>query len=249
MLLLGVLDPDLVTALARAAAVRYAWVEDSRAREGPDAVALRLPIGQRFVPTASSLSLASLDAEAGFDVARAVVSADPLRGVLLAVQGGPVTIDLDQAWLRRQYAPGRYPERHAPHAWHQDGALGYDFLAAPLTASGGPGSLLPMVTGWAPLTPCGRDAPGIEVIATPLDRVRAAMSLSDEAIRRDFGRDVFWTPAMEPGDVLLMHAGALHHTHVTAGMTRDRTSVEVRVFPAGAPPARLAADRFSERIA
>ena len=44
--------------------------------------------------------------------------------------GAALSCDVDQCWIRRQYAPSRYPPGHAPHAWHQDGALAFDFLDA-----------------------------------------------------------------------------------------------------------------------
>jgi len=54
------------------------------------------------------------------------------------------------------------------------------------------------------------------------------------------------TPSMEPGDALLFASDVLHRTHATRSMSKDRTSVELRVFPAASKPARLAGDRFSE---
>jgi hypothetical protein len=45
-----------------------------------------------------------------------------------------------------------------------------------------------------------------------------------------------------PGDALVFGGGVLHHTHVAATMTRDRTSLELRFFP---PEARLAPARRS----
>ena len=64
--------------------------------------------------------------------------------------GDALACDLDQCWIRRQYAPSRYPPGHAPHAWHQDGALAFDFLGEP--AAGGADGLLKMVTCWIALT-------------------------------------------------------------------------------------------------
>ena len=45
--------------------------------------------------------------------------------------GAALVLAIDRCWVRRQYAPSRIPPGHAPHRWHQDGALGFDFLAAP----------------------------------------------------------------------------------------------------------------------
>jgi hypothetical protein len=49
---------------------------------------------------------------------------------------------------------------------------------------------------------------------------------------------------LAPGDALVFGGGVLHHTHVAPTMTRDRTSLELRFFPAGEPPSRLRGDRF-----
>lgn len=248
VLLPGALDRSLVADLARAAGERYRWIERTALRDRPPGVEAGLPRGWRFVPTASSLSLEALDEEAGLDVARTLATTRPLGGILASLHQGPFSIDLDHAWLRRQYAPDRYPRWHAPHGWHQDGALGHDFAADPTPDASGRGGLLPVVTCWIPLDPCGRDAPGLELIATRLDRLLAPAELTERAVSDAFGGADAWTPEMQPGDVLLMHGGTLHRTHVTAGMTGDRTSVELRVFAAGNVPPRLAGDRFTQPL-
>jgi hypothetical protein len=237
----GVVDLSLVGELAAAADRLYGWVRELAEREGSPAVERRLPERCRFVPTASSLGLAALDREVGRDVAAALLAAGPLRDGLIEAHDGPFVLDLDQAWLRRQYAPRRYPRGHAPHSWHQDGALGYDF-DSPAMEQGG---LLALVTCWIPLVPAGVDAPGLEVVARPLERVLAPGELADVSARAAFSDAPRWTPDMSAGDALLLASGTLHRTHVTPAMTRDRTSVELRTFPAHARPARLARDRFS----
>ncbi len=119
--------------------------------------------GAGFVPWASSLRLGA-------------VSALPVDGVvalawrmaLAAPTGHPlgadVAVAVDACWVRRQYAPPRYPLRHAPHGWHQDGALGRSVSVASRVEDAG--GLLPMLTCWIALTPCGDDAPGLELART-----------------------------------------------------------------------------------
>lgn len=240
LVLRDALDHRWVARLKDAADRLYTWVQELSAREGPLAVERRLPSRSRFAFTASSLTLAALDEEAGHDVERALVTSEPLHGFLSALHGGAFAVDLDQAWLRRQYAPSRYPLGHAPHSWHQDGALGHDFGAPAEEPSG----LLPLVTCWVPLTPAGADAPGLEILATRLEELLAPDELTEAAVSRRFGDEGSWTPRLSPGDVLLFGGDTLHRTHVTAAMTEDRTSVELRTFRAGFVPPRLAGDRF-----
>jgi hypothetical protein len=222
-------------------------VRELAEREGVQAVERALPERCRFVPTASSVGLGALDREAGTDVTAALMAAGSVSDRLTEAHDGPVAIDLDQAWLRRQYAPAHYPRGHAPHSWHQDGALGYDFAASPEDArTRAREGLLDLVTCWVPLVAAGGAAPGLELIALPLDRVLAPGELVEAALREAFPDAPRWTPEMAPGDALLLASGTLHRTHVTQEMTRDRTSVELRVFAAAARPARLASDRFSQ---
>ena len=243
-LLRGALHPALVRELGEAAGTLYERVERAARNAGPAGVERVLPRGCRFLPTASSLTLAALDEESGRDVAGAILRTRLLRSTLVASLDGPFRIDLDQAWLRRQYAPDRAPPLHAPHGWHQDGALGHDFAAG--TEDGG---LLPLVTCWIPLDACGRDAPGLELVARRLLRLFTPLELTPESVLESREVDLARTsrtPSMEPGDALLFASDVLHRTHATRSMSKDRTSVELRVFPAASKPARLAGDRFSE---
>lgn len=154
--------------------------------------------------------------------------------------GDRLALDVDQCWVRRQYAPANRPPDHAPHSWHQDGALGFDFLGAP----SGEGGLLAMATCWIALTPCGREAPGIEFAGEERHELLALASLADGAVRACHPDGDRWRPALETGDALVFGGGALHHTHVADSMIHDRTSLELRFFPADPLPSRLRGDRF-----
>jgi hypothetical protein len=72
----------------------------------------------------------------------------------------------------------------------------------------------------------------------------APASLSNERIRERFPVESFVQPVMNPGDALLFRGGVPHRTHVKPSMTQDRTSIELRFFPADAIPQRLDGDRF-----
>jgi ectoine hydroxylase-related dioxygenase (phytanoyl-CoA dioxygenase family) len=156
---------------------------------------------------------------------------------------GQFACDVDQAWVRRQYGPQHYPAFHAPHGWHQDGALGFDFLSHE-NSSFPPDAILPMVTCWIALSPCGAEAPGLELVTQRLETLLAPMDLADARVRTRFTPELFWQPVMEPGDALLFRGDILHRTYVTSAMTKDRTSIELRLFPADNLPPRIKDDRF-----
>ena len=156
--------------------------------------------------------------------------------------GNELVCAVDHCWVRRQYAPGRYPRGHAAHAWHQDGALGFDFLGA--GAQVPRSALLSMLTCWIALTPCGADAPGLEFVDREIDALLPLAALADEAVRARHHEGELMRPVLAPGDALVFGGGVLHHTHVLPAMHLDRTSVELRFFPAKDIPERLRHDRF-----
>ena len=102
-----------------------------------------------------------------------------------------------------------------------------------------------MVTCWVALTPCGAQAPGLELVRQRLDSLLSPATLTEDRVHARFPTEGFWSPVMEPGDVLIFSGGTLHRTHVTPHMDADRTSIELRFFPAQAIPDRLAGDRFA----
>ena len=167
----------------------------------------------------------------------------PPRDCGLVTAWARVACDVDQCWVRRQYAPRNYPPLHSPHGWHQDGALRFDLFAysgLPFP----PDAVLDMVTCWIPLIPCGVEAPGLEVVTRWPEGLLAPADLTDECVRARFAPETFLRPAMKPGDALLFRGDILHRTHVTPAMTKDRTSIELRFFPAHNIPARLKGDHF-----
>ena len=131
---------------------------------------------------------------------------------------------------------------HWPHAWHQDGALGFDFLDGALD----PGAALPlrMLTCWIALTACGDDAPGLELRRHPFETLLGLAELRDGGAGLRPGDEARWAPSMRPGDALLFGGGVLHRTHVEPAMGSDRTSLELRLFDAARIPPQLRDDRF-----
>jgi hypothetical protein len=215
----------------------YDTLEPTRLRRPVDAGSGRPRPDERFVPTASSLKLNAALSKAAVDsLFGQLVKAGVTNAIGLAL-GGAALADLDQSWVRRQYAPDHYPPLHAPHGWHQDGALGFDFGS--LGAHPPPrDALLPMVTCWFPLGPCGSNAPGLEFVLQRQSDLLLISDLTEAGVRRKFSAEMFWRPVLEAGDVLLFCGDILHRTYVTPAMIQDRTSIELRFFPTDRLPAR-----------
>ena len=222
---------------------RYQTLEAARRQGGAAAVSQLVPPGERFVPTASSVTIGAVLSDENLRALLAGISAGSAGEWIKDEFGNRSACDLDQAWVRRQYAPGKYPPLHAPHGWHQDGALRFDYLSHP-DGIFPRDALLPVATCWIALGPCGVEAPGLEIIAHRLDGLLAPAELADERVRTRFAAEEFWRPVLAPGDALLFRGDILHRTHVTRAMTKDRTSIELRFFPGDNCPARLKGDRF-----
>ena len=224
-MLRGVVAPEVCARWLALVERRYAVVD--RSLDDPE-----------FALHSSSLRLRAVEGLVIDEVLHQV-----MRGDLPRRLGTLGACDVDQCWIRRQYAPAQAPPQHAPHSWHQDGALNFDFVAhAGLPPP--PDALLDMLTCWIPLTPCGVDAPGIEWLREPAARLLTPDELTPERVRARHPAEAFERPAMNPGDALLLRGDTLHRTHVTPAMTHDRTSIELRFFRAQPLPERLRGDRF-----
>ncbi len=194
-----------------------------------------------FNAHSSSLRLGAVPALDLPTIAASLLAGD-VGSICHALLGDELVCAIDHCWVRRQYAPGRYPPSHAAHAWHQDGALGFDFLG---TGAQIPRSaLLPMLTCWIALTPCGAEAPGLELVDREFDALLPLAALTDDSVRARHEKSEFLRPVLDAGDALVFGGGVLHHTHVLPAMHIDRTSVELRFFPAKDIPQRLRHDRF-----
>ena len=194
-----------------------------------------------FVAESSSFRLSAVDGVSVVDFWTALSS--HVRERCAEALGPRVAIDVDQCWVRRQYSPRSAPPRHRPHSWHQDGALGFDFAVGGDAAV--PDDAVPrMVTCWVALTPCGIDAPGLELVTDHVGRMLSPTQLTDVAIEQQWPTSRRTRPALEVGDVVVFTGDVLHRTHVSAAMTRTRTSIELRGFPGDAIPVRIAHDEF-----
>lgn len=114
--------------------------------------------------------------------------------------------------------------------WHQDGA----FLGAGLRT----------VNVWLALTPCGVDAPSIDVVARRLagivepggDGSVFSWSVSDESARRAAGDAGIVRPVFEAGDAILFDDLNLHRTGAGPGLTKHRLAIEAWCFASSAYP-------------
>jgi hypothetical protein len=109
--------------------------------------------------------------------------------------------------------------------WHQDGA----FL----------GRHVRTLNLWLALSPCGIDAPGLdmvprrfeEILATGTEGALFDWSISPTLVEdRAGGPDAILHPEFAPGDALLFDHLFVHRTGVTPGMTRQRWAIETWFF-------------------
>jgi hypothetical protein len=155
-----------------------------------------------------------------------VLALDAVLGALRAVRpklGTRTCVLADQCWVRRA---------RPAHHWHQDGALHHDFVARP------GGVPLPILTLWIPLVDCGVDAPGLAWARPALTRLLPPAELNDAAVQARYGGAIEH-PELAAGGGLLFDGGLLHRTHLTAAMTRPRTSIELRFIAASPLPPAL----------
>jgi hypothetical protein len=136
--------------------------------------------------------------------------------------GEPVVLAVEKTTLR-QVGP------EAVGAWHQDGS----FMGS-----------VPSLNIWLALTPCGDDAPGLDIVPTRLDGLVdtgtdgafLSTQVSDVAARRAAGDTPIVRPTFEAGDALLFDELCLHQTAAHPGMTRPRLAIESWFFGASAMP-------------
>ena len=213
----------------------------ARSSSTPRTAASSPPPSSDFVPESSSFRLRAVSALSVVEVWSALSS--EVRERCVAVVAPRLAIDADQCWVRRQYDPRSAPPRHRPHSWHQDGALGFDFAHSG-DATIPDDALLQMVTCWIALEPCGVDAPGLELVTDRVDRMLSPGQLADGAVEQRWPAWRRARPVLEAGDAVVFSGDVVHRTHVSAAMTRARTSIELRCFRADAIPDRLAGDEF-----
>ena len=143
-----------------------------------------------------------------------------LRSMLSPFFQAAATLRWDHSYFRR--VEPRSAETTVP--FHQD-----------LNAFG-----LMLANVWTPLVDCGVDAPGLEVVARRTREIVPTMTASnyypeleiaESVVLEKFGAEALWSPAMTRGDVLVIVGTTIHRTYWTPGMSRRRTSLELRFGP------------------
>ena len=95
------------------------------------------------------------------------------------------------------------------------------------------------VNVWVPLTDCGVDAPGLEIMARRTSVIFPTvtspgdynqMEIEAEAVYRDFPEKVRFYPTPSVGDAVLFLGSTVHRSYIAPSMTRMRTSLELRFY-------------------
>lgn len=99
-----------------------------------------------------------------------------------------------------------------------------------------------LVNVWIPLSACGVEAPGLEIVlgswieqlpVSPPSNARFAVEhamIDPELVFASFGRDALWHPHFELGDAMLFSGATAHRTYATPTMNRGRMSIELRLI-------------------
>jgi hypothetical protein len=97
---------------------------------------------------------------------------------------------------------------------------------------------------WVALSPCGVDAPSLDVVARRLDHIVTPgvdgavfdWSVSDTSAERAAGSRPIIRPVFEPGDAILFDEMNLHRTGAGPGLTLPRYAAEMWFFAPSAYP-------------
>jgi hypothetical protein len=99
----------------------------------------------------------------------------------------------------------------------------------------------PLINVWIPLSACGVEIPGLEVVALPLSDLIETINVGEnlyasigveiavDNVLAKFGGNSLWHPAFEAGDALFFQGTTIHRTHVTPEMRRERVSIDMRL--------------------
>lgn len=191
-----------------------------------------------YTATSSSLRLRAVP-EADLPQLLGMLMRSEVGQDLQATLGSTLMCCASQCWVRRQFPFHCAPPDHHPHGWHQDGALGFDFLARTQDGPDSCEGLLEMQTCWIALTPCGSQAPGLEFVARPWAHLLTLPELQGQAWSRPDESAATISPVLKAGDALVFGGDAVHRTQLTEAMTQARTSIEFRFAPAHAARGRL----------
>lgn len=136
--------------------------------------------------------------------------------LLTGYLGERPAISVEKSTLRRM--------RILPQAsWHQDGAFLGDVRSLNL---------------WTALSPCGTDAPGLDIVARPLDGMVESGTgdamfpwcVGDDVAREVAGTSGIASPEFAAGDAVIFDHTNLHRTRLIDGMKNHRHAIESWFF-------------------
>lgn len=99
----------------------------------------------------------------------------------------------------------------------------------------------PLVNVWIPLSACGVEIPGLEVVAQPLADLEDTINegenfyagigveIAADTVLAKFGAQALYHPPFAAGDALFFQGTTIHRTHVTPAMRRERISIDMRL--------------------
>jgi hypothetical protein len=155
-----------------------------------------------------------------------VSDAGEALAIPLLREAASISLGRDAELGDKSYVRTIYPD---PNSWHLPFHQDQSIFAHPL------------FNLWIPLTSCGVDAPGLEVVTAGLDNeletfsdedsqyAAAKKQIRESDVLASFA-DQIWHPAMEPGDVLVFLGTTIHRSYVTPEMNKPRTSIELRLI-------------------
>lgn len=146
-----------------------------------------------------------------------------LRAVVTDYLGSRPVLSANKCTLRRVSATSNGD-------WHQDGA----FLGRGIRA----------INLWLTLTPCGVDAPGLDIVPRRFDEIVETgtggayfdWAVGPAVVERVAGESGVLRPEFDAGDLLIFDDHFLHRTAVEPEMTLARHAVEMWCFAADAYP-------------
>jgi len=117
-----------------------------------------------------------------------------------------------------------WAERKTEWLWHQDKQFhhGGDDLSV-----------------WIPLTECGEHAPSVEFLVSenapsevlPIDP-KTKWSIDPDTVQQLEASHKRFTPKFQAGDCIVFDGYAVHRTHALPRMSKERTSIDIRISPA-----------------
>lgn len=149
-----------------------------------------------------------------------------LRDALRLYFRSPLAVPLDGCVPRRQAVAAP----NMPVPYHQDMSFLPRFVQGDSF----------LINCWIPMSACGTDTPGLEVLPVRLNSlatltprndvgVYGYINVAEETVLNQAGRETLWIPEFQPGDVMLFDPYTLHRTHQKPGMTGTRYSIEIRI--------------------